>query len=581
MRSSTHYFWVLLAAEISLMASAAFAQTSTEANQNQAQRGEYLARVGDCSSCHTQVGGAPFSGGASIQSPLGAIYAPNITPDRETGIGNWSDEDFYRALHDGIGKGDRRLYPAMPYQWYTKVTRDDVLAIKAYLFSLPPVHKQSQKTVLPFPFDIRAGLAVWNDAFFKPGEFKSDLSKSAEYNRGAYLVEGLAHCGDCHTPRGYMLEPLSARAYSGGVIENWYASNITSDKERGIGRWSRDELFQYLKTGLYKNQGPIVGLMGQVVHESLSRLTDADLHAMVAYVRDIAPVVDYQATAGPALTEPHSAGATTYLTYCAFCHGRDGEGRPGSIPALTGNSIVLAKGPETVIRAVLGGLIARGNFASMPAIGQEMTNAQITNAVNYARNAWGNEAPANANDGLVEAIRNETYGVLVMRPSPNDQGDPCRSGDDAAPLTPINDTTGKIRAILEEPGAAESLRSVRAAIARVRQIAPNASQAEILNGLTQDYCKIKTASGPPTAEARRLINRFAQIAYAQLVSPVRTQKSDTERVEAAPQEVTPQQPNAKSSGAQARQPESAAPSSRRRQRHERRSHDSHHHLHKH
>ncbi len=503
---------LLTIALLGLPATASVAET-------QVQRGEYLARAGDCSACHTQAGGPAFAGGSSVHSPFGSIYAPNITPDKDTGIGSWSDDDFYRALHDGVGKGGKLLYPAMPYPNYTKVTRDDVLAIKAYLFSLPPVRRENKETKLRFPFDIRTGLSAWNLAFFKPGEFKPEPGQSSEYNRGAYLVQGLGHCGDCHTPRGYMMEPLTARAFSGGVVDNWYASNITSDKARGIGDWSSDELFQYLKTGLYRDKGPIVGPMAQVVHESLSYLSDDDLRAIVTYVKSIKPVADYKPETIEGLADPHSAGETAYLNHCAFCHGLDGEGRAGAFPALAGNNIVQAKGPETVIRIVLGGLLARGTFGPMPAVGQEMTDEEIADAVNFARNAWGNAAPATANSGLVAKIRDETYGLLAMRPSPNDRGDPCRSGDDATPVPQIDDPQGQIASTVRKVDEMNMEDSIGRLVARMRQIAPKASQSEIINGLSEAYCHVQIAAGAPTQKGRRLLNRFAQLVYTELVSP--------------------------------------------------------------
>lgn len=505
-----------------LLPMALFAWSSSASGlDSQIERGEYLARVGDCAACHTQAGGQAFAGGAAVRSPFGAIYAPNITRDSEYGIGSWSDDDFYRALHEGVAKGGKLLYPAMPYQWYTKVTREDVLAIKSYLFSLPPARRKNRETKLQFPFDLRSGMAVWNAAFFKKGEFTPDPAKSPEMNRGAYLVEGLAHCGDCHTPRGIAMETLNAQAYSGGVVDNWYAPNITSDKARGIGSWPSHELRSYLKTGLYKDKGPIVGPMGQVVHESLSYLSDEDLDAVVAYVRTIKPIADYKPERVAAVSDARSKQATAYLNHCAFCHGRDGKGREGAIPALDGNDIVNSKGPETVIRVVLGGLIARGSFAPMPAVGQQMSDQEIADAVNFARNAWSNTAPPTARSGLVGNIRAETYGMLVEKPSANDAGDPCRSGDDGTPVPPVNDPSGELVATLGKIDELNMLHSVSTLVHAMRQLAPEASQAEIVNGLTEAYCRsqFKAGVGGTTAGVR-LLNRFSMLVYAELQSPL-------------------------------------------------------------
>jgi mono/diheme cytochrome c family protein len=423
-------------------------------------------------------------------------------------------------LHEGLGKDRKLLYPAMPYQWYTKVTRDDVLAIKAYLFSLPPSQQKNRETKLRFPFDVRAGLAVWNAAYFKPGEFKPDPAKPADVNHGAYLVEGLAHCGDCHTPRGFAMETLNAKSYSGGVVDNWYAPNITSDKTRGIGSWPNDELLSYLKTGLYKDKGPIVGPMGQVVHESLSYLSDQDLNAIVAYLRNLKPIADYQPERVAAVSEAHSAGATAYLGHCAFCHGRDGKGRAGAIPALEGNDLVNGKGPESIIRVVLGGLIARGAYAPMPAVGQEMSDQDVADAVNFARNAWSNNSPPTAESGLVAKIRAETNGILAEKSSANDANDSCRSGDDGTPVPPVKDANGELEGALGKIDEVNMLQSVSTLIKSTRKLAPKASQAEIINGLTQAYCRAQFKAGiGGKADGVRLLNQFSQLIYAELVSP--------------------------------------------------------------
>ncbi len=548
--------------------------SSASRAETQIQRGEYLTRAGDCAACHTQAGGQAFAGGVSIHSPFGPIYAPNITPDKETGIGSWSDDDFYRALHEGVDDGGELLYPAMPYPSYTKVTRDDVLAIKAYLFSIPPAHHKNRETRLRFPFDERAGLAVWNAAYFKPGEFKPDPSKPADVNRGAYLVEGLGHCGDCHTPRGFAMEPLNAKAYSGGVVDNWYAPNITSDKMRGIGSWPDQELFSYLKTGLSKEKGPIVGPMSQVVHESLSYLSAEDLNAIVAYLKNIKPIADYQPERVSAIDQAHSAEASAYLSHCAFCHGRDGKGRVGAIPALDGNDIVNSKGPESVIRLVLGGLIARGTFAPMPAIGQEMSDQDVADAVNFARNAWSNKAPPTAQSGLVGKIRAETYGILVEKPSSNDANNSCRSGDDATPVPPINDPKNELDAMFRKIDAVNMLQSVSALIQSARKLAPTASQAEIINGLTRTYCRVQFKAGIGSKpDSVRLLNQFSQLVYAELASP-QLEAAESALLSEGPQaQATPPaiearpapHPETKSSAAQSR------PVHRRHRRHPRRS----------
>ena len=229
----------------------------------------------------------------SIRRSVPSI-APNLTPDPVHGIGAWSDDEFYRAMHEGVGRQGQYLYPAFPYQWFTKVTRDDVLAIRAFLKTVAPSSEPSKPNRLMFPFDIRAGLGPWNALYFHPGGFKPDPGKSEAWNRGAYLVEGLGHCGDCHTPKGLAMEPENSKAFSGGSIDNWYAPNITSDPAQGIGRWSEEELVQYFKTGTARGKGVVVGPMAQVVHDSLAHLSDSDLQAIAAYVKSIPPLASYK-----------------------------------------------------------------------------------------------------------------------------------------------------------------------------------------------------------------------------------------------------------------------------------------------
>lgn len=240
--------------------------------------------------------GKAFAGGLSIPTPFGTIVTPNITPDRATGIGAWTDQQFYHALHDGIGAHGENLYPAFPYPWFTRVTRPDVMAIKAYLFSLPPVHAPKQPNDLIFPFNLRIGLAAWNWRYFHPGTFKPDPNVSAQINRGAYLVEGLGHCGACHTPKNIAQAPKAGQSFGGGEIQGWYAPNISADVREGVGGWTDAQLVTLLKTGAVPGKGIVRGPMLQTVHDSLSQLTDSDLEAMAAYLKSTPSRVEYPPT---------------------------------------------------------------------------------------------------------------------------------------------------------------------------------------------------------------------------------------------------------------------------------------------
>ena len=218
------------------------------------QRGEYLARAGDCISCHTANGGVPFGGGYRLDTPFGALLAPNITPDPQTGIGLWSADDFYRVMHDGVNRRGQDMYPAMPYDFYTRITREDSDAIYAYMRTLKPVVNAVQINQLRFPFNQRWSMAVWRELYFTPGTFKPDTAKSASWNRGAYLVEGLGHCSSCHSPRNALGGIEKDKAYTGASIDGWFALNLSSNLHTGLGSWTAAEIATYLKTGAVRRQ---------------------------------------------------------------------------------------------------------------------------------------------------------------------------------------------------------------------------------------------------------------------------------------------------------------------------------------
>ncbi len=373
-------------------------------------RGRYLATAGDCVACHTAPDGEPFAGGLYMPTPFGQISTPNITPDVETGIGGWSDDDFLRAMHEGIGKEGEYLYPAFPFPWYTKVTREDALAIKSYLFSLPPRHAPREPLKLAFPFNVREGLLAWRTLFFRAGRFQPDAGRSEQWNCGAYLVGGLGHCGECHNRSKLMGASDWSGRFEGGEIEHWYAPNLLGgDGERS---WTVDQLATYLKTGTAPGLGVAVGPMAETIEKSLSHLRDEDLQAMATYLKSLQ---DENAAAGGEATADlaERGSADVYLSRCAFCHGVDGQGVPGKIPALAGNGAVLAEGPQNVIRAVVGGLEPRDGYGPMPAVGAEMSDGQVAAAADYVRSAWGNAAPAGAQPGQVAEIRDHTQTLLA------------------------------------------------------------------------------------------------------------------------------------------------------------------------
>lgn len=384
------------------------APASLHAQQTELQRGEYLARAGDCISCHTAKGGAPFAGGARLDTPFGYMLAPNITPDSDTGIGRWSADDFYRALHDGVNRRGEDMYPTMPYDFYTKVTREDIDAIYAYLRTAKPVRNAVDVNHLDFPFDQRWSMAAWRELYFNEGAYRANPSKSESWNRGGYLVEGLGHCSDCHSPRNLMGGIEKSRHFAGAAVDGWFALDLTSDIATGLGSWTIDDIATYLKTGVYKGRTTTLGPMAEVVQNSLRYLTDADLRAMAEYLKSIPP--ESRLRAGRTAPDPTRVrGARLYMDNCSGCHQSRGRGLPGVFPPLAGNGVVLATDPANILKVVVGGIPARGGYIPMPDFASRLTNQQIAEIANYVRTSWGNHAPPNVTPTMVSRLRSSTH----------------------------------------------------------------------------------------------------------------------------------------------------------------------------
>ncbi|HWB51587.1 MAG TPA: cytochrome c [Stellaceae bacterium] len=368
----------------------------------QIERGRYLAAAGDCAGCHTAVGGADFAGGMAIETPFGKVVAANITPDRETGIGAWSDDDFVRALTEGVARDGTHLYPAMPYPYYTKVSRGDVLAIRAYLTTVPAVHNPVTSDQLPFPLNQRADMAVWNKLYFHSGEYRPVAGKSAVWNRGGYLVEGLMHCGACHTPKNTAGGDYLDRPLKGYALQGWFAPDISGDTRRGIGSWSADDLVTYLKTG-HNRFAAATGPMADVVAKSSSKLTDADLRDVATYLKD-QPGLEgeeeaAQASPVDAGNSQMQAGAAIYTDECSACHTPKGTGVLNLFPSLAGAPSVQSADPTSLIRVVLGGTrsVATDQAPTgpaMPAFAWLLDDRRAAAVLTYIRNSWGNAAAA-------------------------------------------------------------------------------------------------------------------------------------------------------------------------------------------
>ena len=364
-------------------------------------RGKYLTEAADCEVCHTTEGGQPFAGGLAFRTPFGVLYSPNITADRETGIGTWTDEDFITAVHKGIAKDGQRLYPAFPYESYTLLEDADVRAIKAYIFSLPVARATAPPNGLRFPYNQRWLMGIWS-AFYNPDQrFQPLQNRSPEWNRGAYLVEGLGHCGDCHTPRNIAQALDNRRKFEGAVADGWRAYNITSDNVSGVGEWSDAELIEYLHAGHAVGRGSAGGPMAEVVDASLRNLLPADIRAMVAYLRSIPAIRtrDLPATkASPASDMPKrmDAGADPrgeqiFAGNCASCHGWSGVSLLMSEATLTGDRAVNDASAVNVAQMILSGAnrLTPEGVLFMPAFGSAYSDTEIAAVANYVTGRFG------------------------------------------------------------------------------------------------------------------------------------------------------------------------------------------------
>jgi mono/diheme cytochrome c family protein len=361
-------------------------------------RGRYLSILSDCASCHTvPQKNQPFAGGRAIETPFGSIVAPNITPDMGTGIGSWTDDQFDSAVRKGIGRNGERLYPAMPYNAYTKMSRNDVLAIRAYLNTVTAVYNPVVANTLPFPFNIRMAMTVWDALYFKQGEYVFDPRQSTEWNRGAFLVDGPAHCGACHTPKTFLGGDKTSMYLQGGPLQGWSAPNITNDARTGLGRWSVDEVAAYLKTG-HNTITAATGPMAEAVGLSTSKMTDDDVKAIATYLKSL-PGDGKAQTPMAASAQEMTAGGAIYRDQCSACHGLDGKGIDRLFPSVASSSMARADDPTSVIRIVLRGARSvatdkEPTAPGMPSYGWQLNDGQVANVLTYIRNSWGNAVPA-------------------------------------------------------------------------------------------------------------------------------------------------------------------------------------------
>jgi mono/diheme cytochrome c family protein len=387
-------------------------------NASLVQRGEYLARAADCVVCHTAQGGKQYAGGFAFTLPFGTLYSTNITPDKETGIGNYTDAQFLAALHRGVRADGARLYPAMPITSYTYMTDADALAIKAYLFSLAPVHAPVRANSLGFPFNQRWAMGIWALFFNSDERFKPDTSQSPQWNRGAYVAEALAHCGECHTPRNLAYALNNRRKFTGEVEAGWRAYNITSDKATGIGAWSDADVFAYLTIGHAHGHGTASGPMGEAVDESFSHMAPSDIRALVVYLRSVPAISepDLPATIAPAAPprpdEDRTAvalGKKVFQEACVSCHDWSGISAISPYATIAGARAVNDPKATNVAQIVISGTrrSTPNGIISMPAFGAAYSDIEIAAVANYVTARFGSE-PSKVTEKTVADLRGQT-----------------------------------------------------------------------------------------------------------------------------------------------------------------------------
>jgi len=380
------------------------ADTPFHATPGQIERGRYLALAGNCAGCHTLRGGAPYAGGLGIRTPFGTIHASNITPDEQHGIGRWSADHFWRALHNGRSRDGRLLYPAFPYPSFTRITREDSDALYAFLRTVAPSAQPNAAHALRFPYNTQVALAGWRALYFKAAVFQPEAQRSAAWNRGAYLVQGPGHCVACHGARNALGATIDARGLSGALVpgENWYAPSLGDSREAGVADWPLSEVVELLRTGTAP-RGSTLGPMADVVWGSTQHLSESDLAAIATYLRALPSHPSRPAATGgvsghtrdPAVMK---RGAAIYDQRCAYCHGAQGEGQAGAFAPLVGRRAVLMDDPGNLVQAVRhGGYLpstaGHPQAAGMPPFGQVLDDADIAAVLTYVRGAWGNDAP--------------------------------------------------------------------------------------------------------------------------------------------------------------------------------------------
>lgn len=493
----------VIAATVLCLATAGLSAAGHATETDLVAKGKYLANAAGCAACHTAEAGQPFAGGHVLKTPFGDLAVPNITQDQPTGIGNWTAEDFEGALRRGIGKDGLPLYPAMPYVHYTKISDDDIDALWAFIRTVEPVAHRVEVNLLPFPFDVRESLAVWQMLYLQEGRFEADSGKSPEWNRGAYLVDALAHCAACHTPRDALGGPIGDRALQGAPVEEWYAPDISNGPGSVIGDWSVERLTGYLE-GESGNNHVALGSMRDVV-DDISRMTKDDRTAIAVYLKDQPASSDADTAAAGATaldTVSVERGGRIFSLNCANCHAADGKGKEGIAASLVGAGGVVAASPANVISVLLQGISpGTGPFAAdglMPSFRDVLDSQEIADVANYVRASWGNDAPLAASSADVNHLRrmSETDPTVAA-------GTTCPN----APAAKIDEGTRSAITALAQQATVDPNR-IADIVAGYSEHFPDTTRDDRVLWLAGLYCQQVAIAGAPKAEVIERQLRF-------------------------------------------------------------------------